>query len=254
MPARAYLLLLVITGGLGCTAVPAVPSGEAGELVANPKRRPRASTYIAYGELQERAAFDPGRSPAEQEELRNRARSAYQEALRVHANDRGALMALARLYDTENDSERAVATYNQAIRVYPKEAAFWYELGMCHARRKSWDQALPSLQKAVQLEPENRRYGHAYGFGLARAQRYEESFGVLAKLDGTARAHYDLARMLHHLEQDEASKEQLRLALAQNPDFVAAQQFLSELEGPESAGGSAPQAAMIPEYFTPPRN
>jgi tetratricopeptide (TPR) repeat protein len=209
---------------------------------------------VAYGELQEKAALDPGRSPAEQEELRNRARSAYLDALRVHPDDRSALMALARLYDTQKDYEQAVATYKQAIQLYPKEGALWYELGMCFARRKSWDPALSSLQRAVQLEPDNRRYGHAYGFALARAQRYDESFAVLAKLDGPAGAHYDLARMLHHLEQDEASKEHLRLALARNPDLAAAQQLLTELEAAGSTGIPTSQAAVVPEYFTPPQD
>jgi tetratricopeptide (TPR) repeat protein len=257
MPARAYrflLLELLITAGLGCATVPAVPSGEAGDFTANSKRRPKASTYVAYGELQEKAALDPGRSPTEQQELRNQARAAYLEGLKTHPNDRSVLMALARLYDMEGDYEHAVATYKQAVQVYPKDAALWNELGMCFARRKSWDLALSSLYQAVQLEPKNRSYGHAYGFALARAQRYEESFTVLAKLDGAARAHYDLARMLHHLDQDGASKQQLRLALAKNPDFTAAQQLLNELEAAAGSVSPASRAAAVPEYFTPPEN
>lgn len=265
MQARAYPALLVglVTVGLGCATLPGSPSGADGERAAVStragadvsKRQPRASTCVAYGELHEKAATDPGRSPADQEELCNKARLAYQQALQINPKDLTALTALARLYTATGDYERALATYHRAIQAYPKDAALRYELGMCHARRKNWDLALQSLQKAVQEDPENRRYAHAYGFCLARAQRYNESFAVLAKLEGPARAHYDLARMLHHMEQDQASKEHLRLALAQNPELVAAQQLLDTLDvpaadaanpifptGAENTDGNAPQA------------
>jgi tetratricopeptide (TPR) repeat protein len=267
MSARAYLLLiaeLVLTGGSGCTTLPALPSGQSGEPAAvstrteasGSKRQPRPSTLIAYGDLQEKAATDPGCSPAQQEELRNKARLAYEQALRIHPNDQAALMALARLYSTEGDYERAVSTYNQAIQAYPKDAALRYELGMYHARRRNWDLALQSLRQAAQADPHSRRYEYAYGLCLARARRPNEGFAVLAKLEGTASAHYDIARMLHHLEQDEACKEHLRLALSQNPELEAARQLLAALETPTrypahpilsaaaNAEGSAVQAAF----------
>jgi tetratricopeptide (TPR) repeat protein len=254
MPARAYLLLLVglvITGALGCATLPSspsVPNGEGSAVSSARKRQPRPSTYVALGELHEKAATDPERSPAEQEELRNKARLAYQQALQVNPKDLPALTALARLYASEGDHERALATYNRAIQDYPKDAALRYELGICHARRKNWDLALQSMQQAVQMDPENRRYRHCYGLCLARAQRYDESLMVLAKLEGPAHAHYDLARMMHHLEQDEASKEHLRLALAQNPELVAAQQLLAELEAatPEPANPITRAGAQSP--------
>jgi tetratricopeptide (TPR) repeat protein len=243
MAARTYLLLPVglgLIGVLGCATLPSLPPGNAEGGGGTAKRQPRPSTLVAYGELHEKAATDAGRSPAEQGELRNKARLAYQQALLLNPNDRLALMALARLYATEGDYERAVSTYTRAIQAYPNDAELRYELGMCHGRCKNWDGALQSLQKAVQADPENRHYGHAYGLCLARAQRYDESFAVLAKLEGGANAYYDLARMLHHLGQDDASKEHLRLALGQNPDLIAAQQLLAALEA-----GTADQADPI---------
>jgi tetratricopeptide (TPR) repeat protein len=241
MSARAYLLLLtelLILSGPGCATLPGGSSeinGSEASASAHAdtnfsKRKPRASTYVAFGELHEKTALEPGRTPAEQEQLREKARSAYQEALKVHPNDRQALMALARLYDTCGDQEHAVATYNRAIQVYPKDALLRHELGMCYARCRDWDLALQNLEKAVQADPENRRYGVALGLCLARAGHFDQSFTVLAKLQGAANAHYNLARMLHHLKQDEASKEQLRQALAENPNHLAAQQFLTALE------------------------
>jgi tetratricopeptide (TPR) repeat protein len=256
---RAYLLLMVgwgISGVLGCATFPGGPSGAnnqgssttARAETNGPKRQPRASTYVAFGELHERTATEPGRSPAEQEELRNKARLAYQQALQVDPKDLPALKALARLYASEGDYDRALATYNRAIQDHPKDAALRFELGMSQARRKNWDLALQSLQMAIQIDPENRRYRHTYGLCLARGQRYDESLAVLAKLEGAAQAHYDLARMMHHLEQDEAAKEHLRLALNQNPEFFDAQQLLTELDGAPSNATSpiTPAAAQSP--------
>jgi tetratricopeptide (TPR) repeat protein len=238
------------TSVLGCVTVPSSSPGGTSDAAVQAtagKRKPKPSTLVAYGEIHERAATDPGRSPAEQEELRSRARSAYQQALEINPKDRPALIALARLYTSVGDYDRAVATYNRAIRDYPKDAALRYELGICHGRRKNWDVALQSMQMAARLDPENRRYVHGYGLGLARAQRYEESFAVLAKLEGHAQAHYDLARMMHHLDQNELSKEQLRLALAQNPELIAAEQLLAELEGSaDPAYPTVPAGARSP--------
>lgn len=241
MPARAFLLLvlgLAIGSSVGCASFLGLPlkpmsedaSGSASAQGNLAKRQPQPATCVALGDLHEKAATEPGRSPAEQEELRNKARLSYQQALQISPQDLPALMALARLYNSEDDFERAVATFERAVAAHPKNPAPRYELGMCQARRKNWDAALQSLQKAVELDPENRAYRHTYGLCLARAQRYDESFAVLTKLDGPAAAHYDLARMLHHLGQDEASKEHLRLALAQKPDHFGAQQLLLTLQ------------------------
>jgi tetratricopeptide (TPR) repeat protein len=247
-----FLFGLFSTSALGCITLPGSPSGGSGAAATAGKRQPKPATLVAYGEIHERAATDPGRSPAEQEELRNRARSAYEQALQINPKDRPALLALARLYTSEQDYDRAVATYGRAITVYPKDAALRYELGMCYARSKNFDLGLQCLQMAVRLDPENRRYIHCYGLCLARAQRYEESFAVLARLEGHAQAHYDLGRMMHHLNQDEMSKEQLRLALAQNPELTGAQQLLAELErttGP--ANPAASDTVLSPDLGGP---
>jgi tetratricopeptide (TPR) repeat protein len=240
---QLFLVGLMTTSALGCVAVPESSPGGKGDaaVLTTGKRQPKPSTLVAYGELHERAAEDPGHSPTEQEELRNRARTAYQQALQISPKDRPALLALARLYTSEGEYDRAVETYNRAIRDYPKDAALRYELGMCHARRKNWDVAVQSMQMAVRLDPENYRYVRVYGFCLARAERYEESFAVLAKLEGHAKAHYDLARMMHHLDRDDLCKEQLRLAVSQDPTLIGAEQLLAELEA--AAGSAYPRAA-----------
>jgi tetratricopeptide (TPR) repeat protein len=256
MPARATLLFLTglaIGSAVGCATLPSLswpPTGDGASARAEAKaskRQPLPATCVAFGELHESAAADPGRSSAEQEQLRNKARLAYQQALQASPNDLPALLALAQLYTSEGDYERALATYDRAIAAHPKDSKVRYELGMCHARRKKWDLALASLQKALELDPENPSYRHTYGLCLARAGHLDESFKVLAKLEGVAEAHYDLARMLHHLDQDQASKEHLRRALAQKPEHLEAQQLLEELESKAADPSSYPSTPAAAE-------
>src|SRR5262249_47951943 len=156
----------------GCATLPSLswtPTGDGSGARAEAKaakRQPLPATCVAFGELHESAAADPGRSSAEQEQLHNKARVAYQQALQASPNDLPALLALARLYTSEGDYERALATYDRAITAHPKDPKPRYEQGMCHARRKKWDLALISLQKALELDPENPSYRHTYGLCL----------------------------------------------------------------------------------------
>ncbi len=238
------LALAIVTGGLGCAhdkgmslkpAQPAQPIAAADirkEPPDLPKRQPKAATCVAYAVFSERSAADPRCAPLDQERLRDQARRAYQQALQIEPNHLPALTGLARLYVTMEAYDRAVATYQLAIQAYPKESSLWQELGMCQARHKDWDAALQNLQQAVALDPENRLYSHALGYCLARAGRYDESYVIFAKLDGEANAHYNLARMLHHLNQDDLSKQHLQLALAVKPDMIPAQQLLESLASP----------------------
>src|SRR6266849_5672142 len=120
MPARASLLFLTglaFGGAVGCATLPgftSAPTGDCSSARAEgkaAKRQPQPATCVAFGELQESAAADPLRSLADQEQLRNKARLAYQQALQVSPNDLPALLALARLYASEGDYERASAYY-----------------------------------------------------------------------------------------------------------------------------------------------
>src|SRR5262249_41695880 len=110
----------------------------------------------------------------------------------------------------------------------------------CHAQQKEWQPALEALRKALDLEPENRQLINAYGLALARVGRYDDAFQVLKQAGGEAHAHYNLGRMLHHLNLDEPSKEHLRLALLKKPDMEPARQMLAYLESPAAFDGGQP--------------
>jgi tetratricopeptide (TPR) repeat protein len=210
-----------------------------------PRRPPKAKTCIEYGKFREDEARAPGRTQAEQQALLDQARKMYQLALQQEPKNPQAGQALARLYARQGDHERAVAAYQKAIKYHPKEVSLYGELGMCHARQKEWEPALKALRKAHDLDPENRQSAHNLGFCLARAGRFDESLALLQKTDGEAKAHYNLARMLHHMQQDDLSRQHVQAALQKDPHLVPAHQLLAQLNG-------SPTPVQQAQYVPPP--
>ena len=121
--------------------------------------------------------------------------------------------------------DKAQETCREGLKLLPKQASLWYELGMCQARRKQWDPAALSLKKACEFDPENLTYVNALGFTLGCAGRFDESYACFAKPLGEAKAHYNVARMLHHVKRDDECMEHLRQALMAKPDMQPAQQL-----------------------------
>jgi tetratricopeptide (TPR) repeat protein len=196
-----------------------------------PKRTPHASTCVSFGDFREREAMEPKTAEADKQQMHDQARRAYQQALEIDPKCLAAYTGLARLYTNVGDHVRAVATYEKALKVHPKDAVVHFELGMCHARHKEWEPALASLHAALKLDPENRQYATTLGYSLARTGHFEESLALFATLEGKAVAHYKVARMAHHLHQDETAARYLAVALAEKPDLAGARQLQQELAG-----------------------
>lgn len=231
----------------GLTASKPNPPVEIVESFDRGNRAPKATTIVSMGNLHQQDAVDPKRSPMDQEASYEKARQTYQQALQLDPKCMPALVNLARLYNKRGDQVRAVATYRKALELAPKDPGLWHELGICQARYKDWDGAITSLQKAVEMDPENRQVVNALGFGLARAGRYDEAFATFKNNEGEARAHYNLARMLNHLNRPEDCKKHLRLALQANPELADAEQLLLAVNYPTGDVGNAiPVNVMLP--------
>jgi tetratricopeptide (TPR) repeat protein len=205
-----------------------------------PKITPKAASCVAGAEFCRVEASSPKSTAAQREDFRERARKGYQQALEQEPNNQTALHGLARLYVDLNDHERAVATYQRALKLAPKDASLSFELGMTHARWQEWEPAIAHLKTALDLEPENKHCASTLGHCLARAGHYEEALALFTKTVGEARAHYNLARMLHHMQRDDLCREQLSLALGADPQLTEARELLMQLssrppdEGPQS--------------------
>jgi Tfp pilus assembly protein PilF len=240
MAARIGILATVgLLGGLaGCSShqgsVSAQPSQEPPRAVSHkekdePKKELQASTCVALGQTSQHSADMPGRTPIDQEHLREQARRAYIQALKLEPKNLEALSGIGNLYMSMNDYSRALESFRKATEVAPTKASTWYDLGMCQSRVKDWQPALATLQKAVDLEPENRSIVHAYGYCLARAGKYDASFAVFARVDGEAAAHYNLGRMLVHMKEEGLAREHLQKAAELDTNLVAAGNLLNQI-------------------------
>jgi tetratricopeptide (TPR) repeat protein len=195
-----------------------------------PKRQPKPETSVAAANFYAQEALAPGCTPMRRQELREQARLAYQQAIRIDPKHVPAYQGLGRLYAETEDTAHAVETYQKGLKAAPKEAALWYELGMCQGRRKEWGPALESLSRASELEPENHQYANSLGYGLARAGRYDDALSCFERVNGEGRAHYKLARMLQHLGQNDLARHHLELALEKDPRMADAQSLLREID------------------------
>ncbi len=208
------------------------------------KRAPKPATCVAFGRFQIDAAKDGNRTPAQCRELYDTGRKYFQEAIKMDPKCADAYRGLVQAYEGLGDHARTAETYQKAQKMFPTDSSFHFEMGMYQARRKEWGPALDNLTKATELAPENRMYANMRGHCLARMGRYEESLAWFAKTVGEAEAHYNVARMLHHVEQGDACRHHLNRALELNPGFKLARDFLAQMDSPqspiESAGHTAP--------------
>jgi Tfp pilus assembly protein PilF len=238
---KSLWLGLGLLGVVGCwpqKTIPVAPASPqtppAVELTKEkelPPLKPHASTCVALGDVHAQEANDASCPPLRQEALRDRARRAYQQALEIDPTNKEALLALARLYVANKDHDRAIATFAKATQAHPNSPEPWYALGIYQCQCKEWDPAVENLRKALACDPENRQYANALGYCLARSGHFEESLACFEHVVGPGRAHYNLARMLLHLQKDDLGRQHLMLALQADPQLSEAQQLLDQLDG-----------------------
>lgn len=242
-------LLVFIFGVSGCQLTanntsPAPPFDPSKSVVAKakdgPKRKPQPAMLVGLAQVREEQASSLTDSTS-QVKMRDEARQLYQEAIKLDPKHLPAYLGLAGVYLRLNDHERAVETCTKALKQFPQDGMLWQQLAMCHNAHKDWDEAIKCLQKALEFEPENMQFAQTLGLTLARAGRIDDSIAVLSKCYGPAHAHFTVARMLHHMDQLEPCKDQLRQALASSPDHQAARDMLAALETP-GAGNPGPAA------------
>jgi tetratricopeptide (TPR) repeat protein len=238
------LALCLLTGAGGCTLLPEQPAGQPVAAAKNDKeakRQPLASTCMAYGNFAVISSTDPACTPAKRQQFQEQARKAYQQALDISPDYLPALVALGWLYVSLDDHDRALASFERAVQTHPQDSSAWFELGRFQARYHNWLTALDDLRRAVDLAPENHTYTHFYGYSLAHAGNYDESFMVFSKLEGDAKAHFELAQMLHHMKNDDLCKTHLEKALELDPQLTDAKQLLASLSSEAAQVGAQEQ-------------
>ncbi len=208
-----------------------------------PKRDAKPTTWVAVGELREAMADNAKLSSQEKNSLREEARNAYQQAIKIDPKCIAAFVHLANLYQVGfDDPVRAMATYQQAVQHNPQAAQLWFEKGTIHAQRKEFGPALQCLGKAHDLEPQTRIYATQYGLCLALREQPKEAVKVLASVMNTAEANFYVARMMEQINKPELCRQYLLAALAERPTHAGALKLQADLDG--TAAAHAPPATL----------
>ena len=225
------------------SAGPSVP-GMTTDVVATSKKKKgplSADTEVEFANTHVEAAL-ANPPPANRDEMLDLARMRYLRALKQDHKHKGALLGLARMYAKLGDREKAGEAYKKYIEFYPKDGDVYHEIAMRQAQWKDWENAVRWCEVALKQDPENRAYRKTMGFCQARAGRWEEAFATLCQIMPEAQARHNLAGLLDHMNQTEACKAQLRLAVQADPDYAPAKEFLAGLEGvpPAATPGTEP--------------
>src|SRR5262249_16060615 len=101
-----------------------------------------------------------------------------------------------------------------------------------------------ALSKACELAPSDRQAAHALGYCLARAGAYDQSLACFRRVDGEARAHYNLGRMLLHMKQSEMGRQHLQVALQIEPELTEAKELLAG-----ATRGASVYGPVVPVQF-----
>ncbi len=242
-----FLALGLLSAMAGCTSLGPTQTTEVRrEIVATREEDPPAASsgqpakrlgpvgLVGAGEYFVRAAAEQEKTPALQQQLYDKARKAFQQAISTDPRYSPAYQALANLYLILEDTDHAIETYQKAVELAPNQPQLWYEFGMCYCRKKDFTRGVPCLSKACDLDPENRQYANVLGYTLARIGKYDESLACFCRVHSRAKAHYNLARMLLHVKQTELAKQHLQKALQEDPNLESAQVLLTKL----TTGGS----------------
>jgi tetratricopeptide (TPR) repeat protein len=220
---------------------PVPPGADIKKAEDLPKRTPKAKTCVAFGDFCAAEVASPKQPPDVRDQRRSQGIKAYQQALEIDPKNLNAHLGLAKLQTGGGDHDAAIATLQKALQHHPDQAGVWCDLGLAYGRKKDWNAAIEALGKACELDSTSRQFASIRAYALARAGRHDESLACFTRLDGPARAHYNLARMLEHMDQPELCKVHLQRALQLDPELQGAKEMLAGLtQPPPPADGAAP--------------
>jgi tetratricopeptide (TPR) repeat protein len=247
-----WMLLLLSSSG-GCvnpwkkdvesgTSVIPPPGAKITKKEDGPKRDPKPLTEVTIGELKEKEADsdDGKKNPEGQSRLREEARLAYVHATKLDPKCVEAWRHLARLYAKIGDFDRAQETYKKLLTSNPKDAVLWYELGLVHKRKKDFPESIRCYRKALDLEPESGDYIKALGFTLVWVGELDQGLAQLKRVQGSAIAHYNIARVLLTQDKFDQARIHLQKALRENGNLESARELLTRMDDPNAVPGSMP--------------
>lgn len=136
----------------------------------------------------------------------------------------------------KSDPQRAITLFQKATQLDPRSVRAHFQLGMALTRQKDHAAAIVSYQRAIEFNPQFPDIFFNLGFLYAASKNYAGAAEMYArsvafKPDYLDEALFNLALAQSKLEKKEQSIANLKKALSVNPDNLAAQNYLKQLQG-----------------------
>lgn len=174
---------------------------------------------------------------------RSESEGAFSELLELEPGHLAGRIELARLYERHGDEEAAFRHLAEAVRLHPEAAGPLVARGAFLARRKRHPEAEADLQRAIRLAPEAAEGHFELGFALWRkglaAEAAEFLRRAVALAPERADSEYYLGESLHQIGDDSGALVSLERAAsldASNPKPLQLMgRVLDRLGRPEEA-------------------
>jgi tetratricopeptide (TPR) repeat protein len=136
----------------------------------------------------------------------------------------------------EGDKEKssnidgAISKYEQAVNLDPTNHRILFKLGLAYQKKEAWDKVASTMARAEKVAPTFANYFFLHGLANARQAEsgptsWSDAKGPLEeaiKLDpNIADAHFELAEVMLHLDDEKAALEGYTKAIATKPDVMA---------------------------------
>jgi tetratricopeptide (TPR) repeat protein len=181
----------------------------------------------------------------------------YRHALEVKPDQVAIRYNLAvALYKAARPGE-AITELERILEVEPSHSAAPLLLADCHLLLGHWGEVIEILDPIVEEDPENRAVLYMLGTALMRDQQYERGQAVVDRIlrhGESAEAHLMLAIASREAQDDLAAYEELKKALAIDPDLPTANGVLGEVlsrmgEGEAAKAALRRELALNPNHF-----
>ena len=158
--------------------------------------------------------------------LREQAKAAYLEAIRLRPNFPLALNNLGLLWDSEGNYTDAGNAFHQAIASDPTYASPHYNLGLLYQRQNLREQAKAAYLEAIRLEPNSPMALNNLGLLWVSEDNYARAEGAFRRaIDADpsyARAHFNLGQTYERQGLKEQAKAAYREAIRLEQTYAKA--------------------------------
>lgn len=128
------------------------------------------------------------------------------------------------------DLDGAISKYEQAVNLDPTNHRILWKLALAYTKKENWPKVAETCAKAERLAPKHANYFFQHGLALSReAQKGPTSWGdakapleqAISLDDNLADAHFELAEVLLHLDDEQGALKEYTIAIQKKPDELS---------------------------------